>query len=192
MRILHLQVSEPVPGQVLPQMAEALGPTEAARRYRALVVTTLRQLQGLKSTRLQLQCTPEDAGEAIRFWLLPLLAKQWHARDTVYHAAGWEIAFGPDSAAYEVVAHGEILCPWLCARWVHTAMLGLEREGHRAIGLSPCGLTYFEARSTAPGHPTMDRMLPPLPVIQTDADWQEAMESAIGASLRKSWEEDKG
>lgn len=192
MRILHLQVSEPVPGQVLPHMAEALGPTEAARRYRALVVTTLRQLQGLKSTRLQLHCTPEDAEEAIRFWLLPRLADHWRARDTIYQAAGWEIAFGPDSTAYEVVAHGEVLCPWLGARWVHTAMLGLEREGQRALGLSPGGLTYFEAQSTAATYPTMDRMLPPLPVIHTDADWQEAMESAIGASLRKSWEEEKG
>ena len=46
-RLLILEIQEPQPGRVLPEMAADHGPEEAARRYRATVVTTLRQLRGL-------------------------------------------------------------------------------------------------------------------------------------------------
>jgi len=172
-------------------MAAQLGDAEATRRYRALVLTTLRQLQGLQHTRLQIECAPNDAEEAIRFWLLPRLADQWHARDEVYHSDGWEIGFGSVHDDYAIIARGEILCPWLGARWVHTAMLGLERGTHRAIGLSPDGHTYFEAQSTEVKPSVSDHLLPPLPIIHTDDHWQEALDSALGASLKKTWEEER-
>ena len=171
-------------------MASQLGEAEATRRYRALVVTTLRQLHGLQHTRLQIRCEPGDAEEAIRFWLLPRLADKWHAHDDAYHSDGWEIGFGPRHDDYEIIARGEILCPWLGARWVHTAMLGLERGTHRAIGLSPDGLTYFEAQSTSAESSLSDHLLPPLSIIHTDDHWQEALDSALGASLKKAWEEE--
>ena len=133
-RLLTLHINEPLPGQVLPLMAEEHGHDEAARRYRAIVVTTLRQLRGLTETRLRIVSTPDDAAEAVRFWLLPRLADRWQAEDGVFRTDGWEIDFGGETKIYRIVATGEILCPFLCARWVHTALLGMEHGSHRVIG----------------------------------------------------------
>ena len=54
MRLLTLKIQEPLPGRVFPEMAADHGPEEAARRYRAVAVTTLRQLRGLSEARLRL------------------------------------------------------------------------------------------------------------------------------------------
>ena len=83
MRLLTLKITEPLPGLVLPEMAADHGPEEAARRYRAIVVTTLRQLRGLANARLRLTVEPDDAHEAVRFWLLPRLAEKWRTEDIV-------------------------------------------------------------------------------------------------------------
>src|SRR6187549_2947374 len=99
-------------------MAVDHGPEEAARRYRAIAITTLRQLRGLSEARLRLVVEPEDAHEAVRFWLLPRLAEKWQAADTVFRSEGWEIDFGGNSDPFEIRASGEILCPFLGARWV--------------------------------------------------------------------------
>ena len=192
MRLLTLQIQEPVPGRVLPLMAREHGPDEAARRYRAIVVTMLRQLRGLTTTRLRILPDPDDAAEAIRFWLLPRLAGRWQVAGTVFHADGWEIDFGGDSAAILVEASGEVLCPFLGARWVHTAMLGLERGTHRVRGPASNGGEYFRAHPAAAGslETLEERLLPELPVIRDTSQWNEALDSALGPALKRAWEEE--
>jgi hypothetical protein len=189
-RLLILNIQEPLPGRVLPLIAKEHGPDEAARRYRAIVLTTLRQLRGLTKTRLRIVPTPDDAGEAIRFWLLPRLSERWQAADAVFVAEGWEIDFGGDSDAYRIEAFGEILCPFLGARWVHTALLGLERGTHRVVGPAREGGEYFRAHPVAPQELLEERTLPELPVIRNESHWQQALESPLGPALKKAWEDE--
>ncbi|MEO8613497.1 MAG: hypothetical protein ABI600_00025 [Luteolibacter sp.] len=190
MHLLTLKIQEPLPGQVLPQMADDYGPEEAARRYRAIVVTTLRQLRSLRETRLRLLVTPDDGHEAVRFWLLPRLADSWSCDENVFRAHGWEIDFGRSSDHFPIQAFGEILCPNLGARWVHTALLGLGRSAHQVIGPAIGGGEYFRAHaSEKPANPET-RILPALPIIQTHDHWQEALASPLGPALKRAWEEE--
>ena len=190
MRLLTLKIQEPLPGLVLPEMAADHGPEEAARRYRAIVVTTLRQLRGLTDARLRLRVDPADADEAVRFWLLPRLAPKWQSQDSVFHAEGWQIDFQEKSESFEIESIGNILCPNLGARWVHTAMLGLGNRTHRIVGPARDGGEYFQAQATGnlPELPT--RLLPELPIIRSSAHWSEALDSPIGPSLKRAWEEE--
>lgn len=190
MRLLTLNIQEPIPGQVLPEMAADHGQEEAARRYRAVVVTTLRQLRGLADSRLRLVVEPADADEAVRFWLLPRLMPHWQADGGVFRSDGWEIDFGGDPAPFDVHATGEILSPNLGARWVHAGLLGMGRAATHVIGPATGGGKYFEAFATGGPDELPPRILPELPIIRTSDDWQRAMESALGAALKKAWEEE--
>jgi hypothetical protein len=188
MRLLTLTIREPLPGLVLPEMAASHGPEEAARRYRAVVVTTFRQLRGLAEARLRLAIEPHDADEAVRFWLLPRLADRWQTEDAVFRSDGWEIDFGGESGHFPIRATGEILCPFLSARWVHAALLGLGRTTGEVIGPATDGDEYFRAIpvETLPDLPP--RFLPELPIIRTAADWDVALDSPLGPALKKAWE----
>ncbi len=187
-RLLTLQIDEPVPGRVLPLMAAQHGPDEAVRRYRAIVLTTLRQLRGLSNTRLRLMPEPVDAAEALRFWLLPQLADRWQSTATVFRSDGWEIDFGDESIIYQIEAIGEILCPMLSARWVHTALLGLERGTHRVRGPACGGGDYFRAHPRVAPGVLGERLLPELPVIRSNDHWLQALASPLGPALRKAWD----
>jgi hypothetical protein len=171
-------------------MAGDHGPEEAARRYRAVVVTTLRQLRGLSESRLRLISDPEDAHEAIRFWLLPRLAEKWHTNDQVFHSEGWEIDFGGNSDEFPIQASGEILCPFLGSRWVHAALLGLGRSTHEVIGPAVGGGEYFRAHAPEAPADLAPRMLPELSIIRTAEHWQEALDSPLGPALKRAWEEE--
>jgi glycosyltransferase A (GT-A) superfamily protein (DUF2064 family) len=190
MRLLMLQIDEPLAGRVLLKMAAECGEEEAARRYRAIAVTTLRQLRGLSDARLRLVASPGDAAEAIRFWLLPRLADRWHAEAGVFRTDGWEVDFGGETGGYQVVAEGEILCPFLSARWAHAAMLGLERGAHRVLGPAQKGGAYFRAEAGGAGEPRPEQRLPELPVIDLHEDWLEALRSPLGPALKRAWEEE--
>lgn len=171
-------------------MAEEHGAEEAARRYRAIVVTTLRQLRGLTGTRLRIVPLPDDAHEALRFWLLPRLTDRWQAEGEVFRSEGWEIDFGGGAENYQIVASGEILCPFLGARWVHTALLGMERGTHRVTGPAAGGGEYFRAHSLLENGLPETRLLPELPVIRNHDHWLEALDSPLGPALKKAWEEE--
>ncbi|MFT4175081.1 MAG: hypothetical protein QM627_00360 [Luteolibacter sp.] len=185
--LLTFHLHEPLPGLVLPEMTAEISPEEAARRYRAIVLTTLNQMKGLANTRIRLKITPDDAGEAVRFWLLPRLADRWQSEAETFRSEGWEIDFSRESGDFEIHAYAEILCPDLSARWVHTGLLGFGRTISRVRGLAPDGEEYFLAE-TAGNFP--ERLLPALPVIRSDADWQTALDSPIGAALKKAWEQE--
>jgi glycosyltransferase A (GT-A) superfamily protein (DUF2064 family) len=189
-RLLTLKIQEPLPGHVFPEMAADHGPEEAARRYRAVAVTTLRQLRGLTEARLRIETTPGDAHEAVRFWLLPRLAEKWHSADGVFLADGLEIDFGGGSEEFPIHASGEILCPFLGARWVHAALLGLGRTTHQVIGPAIGGGEYFRAHALETPADLPPRVLPELPIIQTSDHWQQALDSALGPALKRAWEEE--
>lgn len=190
MRLLTLEIQEPLPGLVLPEMAAEHGAEEAARRYRAIVVTTLRQLRGLSDSRLRFTVRPQDADEAVRFWILPRLAANWQADGEVFRAEGWEIDFGGDSEAFPIHAFGEVLCPFLGARWVHAALLGVGRTADRVVGPSTEGGHYFTAHCPLIQLDLPARVLPELPIIQNGDDWHQALNSPLGPALKRAWEEE--
>jgi glycosyltransferase A (GT-A) superfamily protein (DUF2064 family) len=188
--LLTFKIQEPLPGQVLPEMAAVHGAQEAARRYRAIVLLTLRQLRGLSDARLRLAVEPADADQAVRFWLLPRLADRWQVDDAVFRSVGWEIDFGGDSDEFLIQASGEILCPDLGARWVHTALLGIGRTTHQVIGPAAGGGEYFRADSGEAAAGLVPRILPELPIIRTNEHWDQALDSALGPALKRAWEEE--
>lgn len=190
MRLLIFNLHEALPGNDLPLSAEGFSEIERARRYRAVVLTTVRQLRGLERSQLRIHVTPADAEEAIRFWLLPRLADRWHADGLTFRNEGWEIAFGTTSQAFQVESHADILCPFLCARWVHTAWIGLERGSHRVIGQDLDGQPIFRAQAVDAKNPLETRQLPPLPVIRNDDHWQQALQSPLGPALKRAWDEE--
>ena len=190
MRLLTLKIHEPIAGGVLPEMIADHGPEEAARRYRAIVVTTLRQLRGLSDARLRFHVEPQDGHEAVRFWLLPRLAEKWQVRDGVFRADGWEIDFGGNTADFQVHAVGEILCPNLGSRWVHTALLGIGRTTGQVTGPASDGGEYFRAHSAVTTTDLPPRVLPELPIIRTSEHWLLMMDSILGPALKKAWEEE--
>ncbi len=190
MRLLILKIHEALPGRFLPLVSENHGDEECARRYRAVALTSLRQLRGLVNTRVRILADPDDAAEALRFWLLPRLADRWQTEDSVYRADGWEIEFGDNGGTFLVEAHGDVLCPFLSARWIHTAMLGLERGSHRVSGPASNGGQYFHARSVSVIETLEIRELPCLPIICNDYQWNEALQSLLGPSLKRAWEEE--
>lgn len=190
MRLLSLQILEPLPGLVPLEMAGEHGPEEAARRYRAIAVTTLRQLRGLADARIRLRVTPEDAHEAVRFWLLPRLADRWDADAGVFRADGWEIDFGGSDDEFPVRAMGEILCPFLGARWVHAGLLGLGHTVPHVVGPGKEGGEYFRAHASHAPAEFPPRILPELPIIQTSEHWAQALDSTLGAALKRAWEEE--
>lgn len=171
-------------------MAHEHGPEEAARRYRAIVLTTLRQLRGLAETRLRLLVTPDDGHEAVRFWLLPRLADSWNNERAIFRTQGWEIDFGGNSDDFPIHASGEILCPNLGARWAHAALLGLGRTTHEVVGPAIGGGNYFHAVSLEKPVAGEIRFLPELPIILTSEHWNEALESPLGPALKRAWEEE--
>ena len=190
MRLLTLKIQEPLPGTVLPMMIDEHGPDEAARRYRAISVTTLRQLRGLADVRIRILSDPCDAEEALRFWLLPRLADGWQSNAGVFRCDGWEIDFGGTCDGFEIESEGEILCPFLGSRWVHAALLGVERGGVRVTGPATDTGEYFSALPTRASGPLTERMLPGLPIVQTDQHWRDALTSPLGPALKRAWEEE--
>lgn len=188
MRLLTLKIQEPLPGLVLPEMATVCGEEEAARRYRAIILTTLRQLRHLSDSRIRLEVEPADADEAVRFWLLPRLTDHWQAEGGVFRANGWEIDFGDGSGEFQVQAIGEILCPNLGSRWVHAALLGMGRTTAEVTGPATGGGEYFHAIAPRAPDELPLRILPELPIIRTDEDWQTALDSPLGPGMKKAWE----
>lgn len=73
MNTLIIFLKEPIPGKVKTRLGATIGHEEATKYYRAMVEVLLQQLEGLKNTHVRFCYAPDDAGEAISFWILPLL-----------------------------------------------------------------------------------------------------------------------
>lgn len=73
MRLLLVFLKEPIAGQVKTRLASAVGEQAAAQYYQAIVEVLLKQLHGLRQTRIRFCYAPKDAGDAIKFWILPAM-----------------------------------------------------------------------------------------------------------------------
>ncbi len=86
MRLLLVVLQEPIPGAVLPKLAAEAGLEKACQYYKALIEVMITQLQGLENCRIRFCYTPEDASDAIKFWLLPRMEACSADEANLYHA----------------------------------------------------------------------------------------------------------
>ena len=163
MRLLLIFLKEPVPGRVKARLAADVGDDDATRYYKALVEVLLRQLHGLKQTRIRFCYAPHDADDAIRFWLLPLMNATGGTTEDVFlvppsptttqntqeidfHAQGdgdlgarinraFERGFADGFQEVAVIGTN---CPDCGARWINGAFarLSASKDRHGVIG--PC------------------------------------------------------
>ena len=156
-RLLLIFLSEPLPGKVMSKLAETVGDENAARIYQALVHVLLRQLNGLTDCRLRFCFAPEDAAEAIRFWLLPRIIDDESLQldpseiDFAYQGQGdfgerLERAFaaGFDQGYRKIGAIGTE-CIEVSSRWLHAAFAQLNDKHDAAVGPTPDGRNHLLA-----------------------------------------------
>ncbi len=175
MRLLLIFLKEPIPGQVKTRLASDVGQENAARYYKALVEVLLRQLHGLNNTRIRFCYAPDDADDAIRFWLLPLMnatqssidspntlflapsgpAATKNTQEIDFHAQGdgdlgdrinRAFAQGFDDGFREIAVIGTD-CPDCGARWINSAFARLSgnKQPDGVIGPCPEGGYYLLA-----------------------------------------------
>lgn len=172
MRLLLVFLKEPIPGKVKTRLAVDVGDNEAARYYKAMVEVLLKQLRGLIDCRVRFCYAPDDAGDAIRFWLLPEMgatsrdggdfyvapvfsSEQKDCQQVDFRAQGegdlgerLKRAFDEGFAdGFENIAVIGTDCPSCGARWLNAAFSRLESDAGRngVIGPSHDGGYYLLA-----------------------------------------------
>ncbi|WP_435894837.1 TIGR04282 family arsenosugar biosynthesis glycosyltransferase [Oceaniferula spumae] len=168
------------------RLAADVGNDEAARYYKALVEVLLKQLQGLEKCRIRFCYAPDDADDAIRFWLLPLMNGSPSETEGVYLAPTalgekyrQEIDFRPQGEGdlgdrmqrafaegfvdgFEEIAVIGTDCPDCGARWINAGFSRMstdQRDG--MIGPSTDGGYYLLGLKT------------PCPSLFTSIAWSE-------------------
>lgn len=169
MNALLIFLKEPIAGNVKTRLAATVGEEEAAKRYKAMVNVLLEQLEGLSNTHVRFCYTPDDAGEAISFWLLPELRGDVIKRSSDFvftpekNAPPFTVDFKPQgdgdlgdrleratsqafADGYHKVAVIGTDCIHCGSRWINTAFLQ-TKEHNCVIGPSADGGYYLLATS---------------------------------------------
>lgn len=175
MRLLLVFLQEPTPGRVKSQLTSEIGDEEACRYHHALIETLLKQLQGLMHTQIRFCYTPDDAGEAIRFWLLPKMKASTGPNDQIFMVPTTPSETEPNQAVdffaqgdgspsarinrafqqgfedgfQEIAAIGTD-CPECGARWINAAFARLASAPNRdaVLGSHPEGQVYLLAMNS--------------------------------------------
>ena len=144
-------LKEPLPGKVKTRIGATMGQENAARVYQALVHVLLRQLNGLENCHLRFCYAPDDADEAVRFWILshiidhPALVFDETKIDFQPQGEGdlgdrlaRAFAQGFDEG-YEKIAVIGTDCIDVSSRWVHAAFTQLNEKHSIIVGPTPDG-----------------------------------------------------
>ena len=219
-RLLLLFLKEPLPGQVKTRLAAKVGDDLAVNIYKSMVRILLQQLSGLQDCHLRLCCAPDDAQDAIRFWLLPEIMDSSEMVLSTEHLDFWPQGEGDLGArltrataaafeeGYQKVAVIGSDCIEISSRWIHAALVQLNDRHEVVVGPTPDGgyhllatsrhlpvlfqdipwsssetLDATLARAADSGLPHYQ--LPPLPDIDTEEDYQAALDGPLGPRLRK-------
>ena len=151
MRLLLLFLKEPLPGEVKTRLAATLGAEQASIVYRAMVRLLLMQLSGLEQCHLRFCYTPDDAHDAIRFWILSEIMDspeiQLDPEDIDFRAQGeGDLGARLTCAArqafqegYQKVAFIGSDCIEISSRWIQAAFAQLNDTHDAVIGPTPDG-----------------------------------------------------
>lgn len=172
MRLLLVFINEPIPGSVNTRMAADLDDERATLYYKAMAEVTLRQLQGLNDCRIRFCYSPDDARDAVAFWLLPKMKATSSDQPGVYLAPpceadprlSQEVDFRPQGSGnqgqrlsgafaegfaegYDAIAAISSNCPECGARWINAAFSRLCSDPAKdaVLGPSSSGGYYFMA-----------------------------------------------
>jgi glycosyltransferase A (GT-A) superfamily protein (DUF2064 family) len=180
MNALLIFLKEPIPGNVKTRLAASVGNEEAARRYKAMVSVLLEQLEGLSNTHVRFCYAPDDAEEAISFWLLPELRGDVIKRtqDFIFtpkkNAPPFTIDFKAQgignlgerlerateqafSEGYDKVAVIGTDCIHCGSRWINAAFLQTKEN---SCVLGPCEDGGYYLLATAKSEPSLFRNIP--------------------------------
>lgn len=169
-RLLLVFVKEPLPGLVKTRLAEGFGADTAVAIYRAMVRLLLRQLSGLQECHVRFCYAPDDADEAVRFWLLPEIIDSAEIDLPLDHLdfhpqgegdLGHRLARATNQAfseGFEKVAVIGSDCIQLSSRWVHAALVQLNDRHDAVIGPSPDG--GYHLLATKRYHPALFEDIP--------------------------------
>jgi len=167
MRLLLVFLKEPAPGKVKTRLAADVGEETATRYYRALVEVLLKQLRGLQKTRIRFCYAPDDAHDAIRFWLLPEMNASSKSKNDnsvpLFHApatqtsttATQEIDFHPQGdgnlgdrmsraftrgfeEGFQEIAVIGTDCPECGSRWINAAFARMHTKPNNHGVIGPC------------------------------------------------------
>ena len=150
-RLLLVFLKEPLPGSVKTRLAQVVGAEEASAIYRAIVRILLRQLSGLPDCHLRFCFAPDDARDAIRFWLLPEILDSPEidlpAERLDFHEQGdgdlgdrlLRATTRGFEEGFEKVAVIGSDCIEISARWIHAAFAQLNDRHELVIGPTPDG-----------------------------------------------------
>ncbi|MCH2065263.1 MAG: TIGR04282 family arsenosugar biosynthesis glycosyltransferase [Roseibacillus sp.] len=151
MRLLLLFLKEPLPGEVKTRLGHTLGAEQAAIVYRAMLRLLLIQLSGLEQCRLRFCYAPDDAHDAIRFWLLSEIMEVPEIQLNLEH-----IDFRPQGEGdlgarltraarqsfeegYQKIAFIGSDCIEISSRWIQAAFAQLNDRHDAVIGPTPDG-----------------------------------------------------
>ncbi|MGJ8678324.1 MAG: TIGR04282 family arsenosugar biosynthesis glycosyltransferase [Akkermansiaceae bacterium] len=100
MRLLLVMLKEPLDGQVKTRLGATVGSDTATLYYKSLVEVLLKQLQGLNQCRIRFCYAPDDAEDAIRFWILPLMKASGNPDEPALYRA--PVSYGRDDSTQEL------------------------------------------------------------------------------------------
>lgn len=194
--ILEIHIEEPTSSPDQPSVHHSLAEdlSEAEKRYRALIRVLISQLTGLNETHVRFIVSPaeEEAVEAVSFWILPLFRGSTVKKGDIFHftpeqnAPAFSIEFVAQkdcTARFTKTAQLSAHCPECSSRWINMAMLQCTESQHVS------GENYLTIRHKEHHQEASNLALPELPVIQSDTDWQQALDSPIGPKLAKFHQE---
>ena len=217
--LLLVFIKEPIEGRVNTHMVQSAGEKEAHRRYKAMCGALLDQLIGLKKTRVRFCVTPEDAIDAVKFWILPQLAgditpltNETFLLSPEKAAASIELEFVANNQkqkhpsiieqqklafeqGYALVSTMGTSCPDCGSRWLQMATMLCKNTDDVIIGKDAYDSVYLTTvRSPHFVKNTNDVAyvtLPNLPKIKTDGAWKTALESPIGGKLKAHYKKNR-
>ncbi|NIP97670.1 MAG: glycosyltransferase, partial [Akkermansiaceae bacterium] len=150
-RLLLLFLKEPLPGRVKTRLASAVGEELAATIYKSMVRILLQQLSGLEDCHLRVCYAPDDAHDAIRFWLLPEIMDSpdidLSTEDLDFRPQGGgdlgdrltrATAAGFEEGFQKIAVIGSD-CIEISSRWIHAALAQLNDRHEAVIGPTPDG-----------------------------------------------------
>ena len=197
--ILQIHIEEPNTNPSKPSLHHALADdlNDAEKRYRSIIRMLISQLTGLADTHVKFIISPAEpeAIDAVSFWLLPLFRGKVCKQGELFHfspeqnAPSFTIEFSIDPSLpedqYLKYATLSPFCPQCSSRWINAAFTQCS-ETHKVIGENYLTIQHQKLNSQASN---TDTSLPPLPLIQSAADWELAMNSPVGPKLKKFYQE---
>ena len=151
MRLLLLFLKEPRPGRVKTRLGHTMGMEQATIVYRAMVRLLLIQLSELEECRLRFCYAPDDAHDAMRFWLLPEIMDVTEIQLNPEHVdfrpqgegdLGARLSRAARQAfeeGYQKIAFIGSDCIEISSRWIQAAFAQLNDRHEAVIGPTPDG-----------------------------------------------------